>query len=285
MTEPPRVDLNAGNSGAPAGGGTAADRDRPRRDPDADAVETFRREMRAGPAGEGATPPVGGPPLPRPSILQDEAWTAPGATPGAPPFGTAGSAIDLRGTAERGDGQGGEQGASGHQEDSGSSGPSDAPVPTPFDLFRSGTLATPTEAGRPAVTEPPAAGDPSRLEAIARIVERMTVSDGAAGGDREVRIALKSDVLPGAEVRIAERAGELQVEFVTTDPASEAWLSAQSEQMATHLAERLRRDVRVRVRPLDADGNTGGGDLARRPAEPPAAGPAGSGARAGSDPA
>lgn len=113
--------------------------------------------------------------------------------------------------------------------------PQAAPLARPFDLF----------AGR--VPDPPASSESSRrtAELVEQAVSRLLV--GGTQGESEVRIRLKSDLLPGTEVRLAQRDGRLEVEFAVTDPESGAWLAAQSSAIAGEMARRLKRDVRVRV--------------------------------------
>jgi hypothetical protein len=65
---------------------------------------------------------------------------------------------------------------------------------------------------------------------------------------------MKNDLLPGAELRLVERGGSLEIDFVATDPESAAWLAAQAGTLAAEISRRLRRDVRVSVRKDDYDG-------------------------------
>ncbi len=138
----------------------------------------------------------------------------------------------------------------------------------PFALF--GTLAAP--AGAPAPQAPAAE---ARFAGLQEAIERILVSDGSTGGEREVRVRLSDDLLPGTELRIVQHEGRLEVAFVAVDPASLAWLVSQSESMARELARRLKRDVRVAVR--DEEGDREGGDAATSDAggePPPPSGPA-----------
>lgn len=263
MSEAPRIGLDPARTGtAPGREDGAHDEPRSRRAPDAGEVEEFMRKLDGSDPG-GTT---GGP-------LQDAARRDGQSAPAA----LAGLMQEI---VEEPRPAGEERAA-----DAGPEGSNDAPpqgTPTPFDLFRPGAMASSASATQGAPGAGAGTGVDDRLEAVAQAIERMTFSDGSTGGEREVRVELRSNLLPGTELRIAERAGELQVEFVVTDPKSGAWLSAQSESMAGQLAERLRRDVRVRVRAPDADANTAQGDIARRPDEPvqlpgPAGGPGATG--------
>ena len=79
------------------------------------------------------------------------------------------------------------------------------------------------------------------------IADRILVSDPAHGGDAEVRITMKDSVLPGTEVRITEKNGELQIQFHTDSPESRDMLSKHQMQMTERLNERLERNVAVDI--------------------------------------
>jgi len=120
-----------------------------------------------------------------------------------------------------------------------------APAPArPFDLF-----------GAAAPRENPQSADAAerRARVIEETVSRLLVSNGSDSGAPEVRIRMKNDLLPGAELRLVERGGRLEVDFVATDPESAAWLASQTETLAGEISRRLRRDVRVSVRRDDYD--------------------------------
>ena len=119
------------------------------------------------------------------------------------------------------------------------------PLANPFSLFN--TARTPDAADSQA-TE-------TRTHLIEEAVSRMLVSDTSRGGESEVRLRLANDLLPGTEVRVSERGGALQVEFVA-NAESGAWLAAQAESIAGELARRLRREVRVAVRADDAQASS-----------------------------
>jgi hypothetical protein len=118
------------------------------------------------------------------------------------------------------------------------------PLARPFDLF--GTGAPPPDPKGAEAAE-------RRARVIEETVSRLLVSGGSGAGDPEVRIRMKNDLLPGAELRLVERAGRLEVDFVATDPESAAWLAAQAGTLAAEISRRLRREVRVSVRKDDYD--------------------------------
>jgi len=117
-------------------------------------------------------------------------------------------------------------------------------APRPFDLFGA-AATTPDPKGAEAAER--------RARVIEETVSRLLVSSGSGTGDPEVRIRMKNDLLPGAELRLVERGGRLEVDFVATDPESAAWLAAQAGTLAAEISRRLRREVRVSVRKDDYD--------------------------------
>ena len=140
--------------------------------------------------------------------------------------------------------------------------PEAPPAARPFDLF--GAARAPEAQARP---------EPSKLaEMVEQSASRMLVSGGA--GEAAVRIRLKDDLLPGTEVRIAQRDGRLEIEFVATEAASGTWLAAQSESIAGEVSRRLRRDVRVLVKREDAEGTETLADRAGESAPDLPSGPA-----------
>lgn len=114
----------------------------------------------------------------------------------------------------------------------------EAPPPHPFSLFA--RLPDPA----PTASAPPA---PRVAELAEALAERIMVG-GADGGRREVRVALKQEVLPRTELRIYEVEGALQVDFHCDDPSTQAWLAQSLAPLAEQLGQRLRREVRLRLR-------------------------------------
>lgn len=116
-----------------------------------------------------------------------------------------------------------------------------------FDLFGPAHRAS----ALPAVTaEGPhrSAGDWARQ--MGDSIERLMVDDGQHGS-RQVRMQLKDDVLPGVTVAIQECDGRLQVDFVCSVEASRLRLNEEASSHARTLADRLQRDVLVRVQTDD----------------------------------
>ncbi|MEM7475296.1 MAG: type III secretion HpaP family protein [Planctomycetota bacterium] len=73
---------------------------------------------------------------------------------------------------------------------------------------------------------------------VHEIAEKLMVSSSSQG-DREVRIQLKQNVLAGTEVRIAKRAGALQIQFHVQSTEAQNFLHQQVDQIQRKLSERL----------------------------------------------
>lgn len=120
----------------------------------------------------------------------------------------------------------------------------DRPLPSPLDLLgghRPGAASAP-------LREPSApAFDAGRL---GDALSRLMVGDGRSGG-RQVRMALKEDVLPGVTVVIEEVEGRLQVDFTCSVEDSRLKLVQALPEQAPILARRLGRDVLLRVQTDD----------------------------------
>lgn len=108
----------------------------------------------------------------------------------------------------------------------------------PFALFG----APPPATSAPAPQLPPAFDD---------MLTRLLVDD--QHGSRQVRMELSEDVLPGVTVAIQEAEGRLQVDFICRVEASRLKLNAAAPQHAPQLAERLGRDVLLRVQTDDEE--------------------------------
>lgn len=117
-------------------------------------------------------------------------------------------------------------------------------APNPFSLF--GSLQPPAGS--------PAAGGlaPALSSRIGDGIERLMVDDGS-NGNRQVRMALKDDLLPGVTVAIQELDGRLQVDFICSDESSRLRLNEAAPSQAQALAERLRREVLLRVQTDDPE--------------------------------
>jgi hypothetical protein len=88
--------------------------------------------------------------------------------------------------------------------------------------------------------------------AVSGAVERLMVGDGSSG-NRQVRIEIKDEVLPGVSVAVQELDGRLQVDFVCCDENSRLRLSRALPESAATLAQRLKRDVLIRVQTDDEE--------------------------------
>jgi hypothetical protein len=96
-------------------------------------------------------------------------------------------------------------------------------------------------AGR-AADDSGAADNTSRL--ASEVADRILVS---ADDDREARVFIRDEVMPGVEVRIAQEQGRWLVEFTISDSKSFEVLDQAGEKIANELAERLRSTVEVRL--------------------------------------
>lgn len=103
----------------------------------------------------------------------------------------------------------------------------------------------------------PTAGAGRLLQEIAA---RILVSDAGSSGPREIRIAVKEDVFPGLEIRIAEADGRLRIQLVALPGADVALLQGQIASLAQHLGHRLKRELEVELLiEQDDDAEAGGG--------------------------
>lgn len=118
-------------------------------------------------------------------------------------------------------------------------------APRLFSLFGSGATAVP---GR-ALTE-----DVSHdlTQALSRSAEQLLVGDESSG-KREVRVELKSDVLPGVSVAIFEADGRLVAAFSCRNEDSRERLNAGAAGLAEEWANSLKRAVLVQVTTDDPD--------------------------------
>jgi type III secretion system needle length determinant len=111
-----------------------------------------------------------------------------------------------------------------------------------------------------ALPEPP----PGAGRLLQEIASRILVSDPSGGAPREIRIAVKEDVFPGLEIRIAEADGRLRIQLVALPGADVALLQGQIASLAEHLGRRLKRELEVELLieqdedTPDADADAGG---------------------------
>jgi hypothetical protein len=87
---------------------------------------------------------------------------------------------------------------------------------------------------------------------VGTTVERLMVGDGRSG-NKQVRIELKDDVLPGVSLTVQELDGRIQVDFFCSVEDSRMRLNEAASAQANELAQRLARDVLVRVQTDDED--------------------------------
>lgn len=123
-------------------------------------------------------------------------------------------------------------------------------IPTHLSLFGTINELT-TKAGDALQTQ----ADPVMTELVNVIntgLQRLMVSDGSSG-NRQVRMMLKEDVLPGVSVVIHEVAGRLQVDYVCSQEASRLRLNDAAPEQARVLAASLNREVLVTVQTDDEE--------------------------------
>ncbi|WP_323018745.1 hypothetical protein [Castellaniella sp.] len=115
-------------------------------------------------------------------------------------------------------------------------------TPKPFALF--GGPAAPLSGSEQA---------PAGLaQDLARAADRMLVGDGSTGR-REVRLALKDEILPGVTMSVYEEEGRLVAAFVCSREASRERLAACARALADEWAQSVGRPVLVRVSADDPD--------------------------------
>ena len=102
-------------------------------------------------------------------------------------------------------------------------------------LFRSNPAAFQADVDRPAPTATPCT---PLMQMVAESATRMMVGD-ALHGERQVRIDIAEDTLPGVIVAIFQAAGEWVAQFTCTRPESFDSLAAPAHDMAQALADTL----------------------------------------------
>lgn len=125
-----------------------------------------------------------------------------------------------------------------------------APLPSPFELFR--TAAPATGNAHTSNTEP----IPALLPALTGLVDKLMVGDGQ-DGRRMARLELDDSLMPGVCVVIQEDAGAWVAEFTCTNAESFVRLAQPAQYMAQQLAQALSQDAVWRVVPdgLDPHGS------------------------------
>jgi type III secretion system needle length determinant len=107
-------------------------------------------------------------------------------------------------------------------------------------------------AQEPQAVAPTPRAESTLSEMIQQVAERILVGESGPGGQQEVRILLKDDVLGGTEIRMHEEGGALHLTFVAATKDVENFLGDRQQQIANALGERLDREIRVGV--TDRDG-------------------------------
>jgi len=120
-----------------------------------------------------------------------------------------------------------------------SNGPAPAVPPPPFALFGAA-------ASVPVAAQPVAPADATLTQQLGHAIERLMVDDDHRG-NRQVRMDLKNDVLPGVSVVVQQGEGRLQVDFICSVESSRLRLIQAAPVHAQTLAQRLDRDVLLRV--------------------------------------
>ena len=84
-------------------------------------------------------------------------------------------------------------------------------------------------------------------ELVDNVAERILVSVGNDGQDREVRILVKDSVLQNTEVSLKYEQGDLVVNFITQSASDNALLNNSSQALQTSLEKALDGGVRINV--------------------------------------
>jgi|GEM_PF-2258498 len=84
----------------------------------------------------------------------------------------------------------------------------------------------------------------SAQQIASEVAERILVS---ADGGREVRIAIREDVMPGVEVNVSQEQGRWIVDCTASEASSYELLERSGSQLAADVAARLRAGVEVRL--------------------------------------
>lgn len=117
--------------------------------------------------------------------------------------------------------------------------------PSPFSLF--GTTPSPVSPGRLSPEDLPALG-----HHLDQAVESLMV-DADHRGQRQVRMDLKDEVLPGVSIVVQHEQGRLQVDFICVNDESRLRLNRTAPTCAQDLATRLHTEVLVRVQTDDPE--------------------------------
>ena len=125
-------------------------------------------------------------------------------------------------------------------------------LPSPFELLGAPARQTAHTTSEAAGNAPvaPAPIDAQLYRRIGDVVERLMVGDGRSG-NRQVRMDVKEDLLPGVTITVQELDGRLEVDFTCVRDEPRQRLAESAPDHAQMLATRLARDVLVRVQASD----------------------------------
>ncbi len=122
------------------------------------------------------------------------------------------------------------------------------------DLILQGMTQKADVGGVAPTAETAATFGPGQLDNIVQqVADRILVSPPGAGG-QEVRIMIKDSILPGAEVRITQHAGQLQISLVTDSARSHELLTQHQAALQERLTEKLGKDAVVVNVKMDSQG-------------------------------
>jgi type III secretion system needle length determinant len=141
-----------------------------------------------------------------------------------------------------------------------------APLASVADRILNNLSSKPEEPSAP----PPGSSGADLAEVVRAVADRMMVGASGPGGQQEVRIVLKNQVLGGTEIRLSEVEGSLQVHFLAGSPQAESLLRARRQEISSALGERLRRSVRVEVTDRESEQEPAGEDATHASGRPPA---------------
>lgn len=136
--------------------------------------------------------------------------------------------------------KGGDQGRDGKQQDRHKTGEAAGEPLSPMQLFGK-TL--PNQTVNPVQPSAAMTGESRIGELAQNLTSRILV--GETNGIAEVRIQLNDAILPGTEVRIAERDGKLVAEFIISNADSANFLNQRQDDLAARLSKVLQKDVEV----------------------------------------
>ncbi|MBV8191968.1 MAG: hypothetical protein JO339_32360 [Alphaproteobacteria bacterium] len=118
-----------------------------------------------------------------------------------------------------------------------------SPPASVADRVLSNIAPNPEEPSAPA----PTGSGADMADMVRELADRIMIGESGPGGQQEVRIMLKNQVLGGTEIRVSEFEGSLNVHFLAGSPEAEGFLQGRRQEITNALGERLRRSIRVEV--------------------------------------